>query len=101
MRGCSNFTAVSSLHIGSRQVSLFVGRPFGDGFALSHCWLALGVAFGRPNFAVVSSYHIVGSRQVKAEMHFLYRGKWVENDSDFARGSALISGSLVLPSTSD
>ena len=33
-------------------------------FVLSDRWLALGVGFGRPNFAAVSSYHIVGSRQV-------------------------------------
>ena len=34
------------------------------GFVLSYRWLALGVGFGRPDFAAVSSYHIVGSRHV-------------------------------------
>ena len=48
MREGSNFTVVSSHRIGSRQVLLFVGRLFGDGFVLSHCWLALGVAFDVP-----------------------------------------------------
>ena len=48
MREGSNFTVVSSHRIGSRQVLLFVGRLFGDGFVLSHFWLALGVAFDVP-----------------------------------------------------
>ena len=55
---------VSSYHsVGPRQV-LLLDVPFGGGFVLSYCWLALGVAFGRPNFAAVSPNHTVGSRQV-------------------------------------
>ena len=61
MREGSNFTVVSSHRIGSRQVLLFVGRPFGDGFVLLHCWLALGVAFGLPKFAAVSAYPSIGA----------------------------------------
>ena len=41
------------------------GFPLSRGEAVSsYRWLASGVGFGRPNFAAVSPYHIVGSRQV-------------------------------------
>ena len=43
---------------------LVLGVPIGGGFVLSSRWFALRVGFGRPNFAAVSSYRIVGSRQV-------------------------------------
>ena len=46
------------------QVFLETAFRFRGGLVLSYRWFALCVGFGRSNFAAVSSYHIVGSRQV-------------------------------------